>query len=43
MDPLFVLALALIVAIGGVCYTFRMAKLERRGQLAHRGSIRRKH
>lgn len=43
LDPLLVFAATLAFVICGVGYTCRMAMLERAGQLAHRGSIRRRH
>lgn len=42
LDPLLVFAVTVAFAIWGAGYTCRMAALERRGLLAHRGSLRRK-
>lgn len=42
LDPLLVFAASIAFVIAGVGYTCRMAMLERAGQLAHRGSVRRK-
>jgi hypothetical protein len=42
LDPLLVFAVTLAFVVSGVGYTCRMAVLERAGQLAHRGSLRRR-
>lgn len=42
IDPLLLFIATVGFAIWGVGYTCRMAVLERRGQLARRGSTRRK-
>ena len=42
LDPLLLFAVTVAFAIWGVGYTCRMAVLERRGKLAHRGALRRK-
>lgn len=42
MDALLVFAATVAFAIWGVGYTCRMAVLERRGRLAHRGALRRR-
>ena len=42
LDPLLVFVATIAFAIWGVGYTCRMAVLERRGLLAHRGALRRK-
>ncbi|WP_447728184.1 hypothetical protein [Sphingomonas koreensis] len=41
-DPLLVFTATIAFVIAGVGYTCRMAMLERAGQLAARGSIRRR-
>jgi len=42
MDALLVFVVTLAFVVVGVGYTCRMAMLERRGQLEHRGALRRK-
>jgi len=42
LDPLLLFFATVAFAIWGVGYTCRMAVLERRGQLACRGSMRRR-
>ena len=42
LDPLIVFAASVAFVIAGVGYTCRMAMLERTGQLAARGAVRRK-
>lgn len=43
MDALLVFAVTIAFMIFAIGYTFRMTVLERRGLLAHRGSVRRRH
>ena len=42
MDALLVFAVTIAFMIFAIGHTGRMALLERRGQLAHRGSVRRR-
>jgi hypothetical protein len=42
MDALLVFAVTIAFMVFAIGYTGRMAMLERRGQLAHRGSVRRR-
>lgn len=43
MDALLVFAVTIAFMVFAIGYTCRMAMLERSGQLAHRGSVRRRH
>ncbi len=42
MDALLVFAVTIAFMVFAIGYTGRMALLERRGQLAHRGALRRR-
>ena len=43
VDALLVFAVTIAFMISAIGYTGRMAMLARRGQLAHRGALRRRH
>ena len=43
MDAVLVFAVTIAFMVFAIGYTCRMAVLERSGQLAHRGSVRRRH